>query len=127
MGLLRALCGGCFVVALAGCATAAKKVDEPTPADYRAQIAAIIKSGLKDPYTVRDAAITEAGPRTVGAMVTATGVCARYNAKNSYGAYTGIQEQGYVFRDGRPISVIITDCDKGTFGPFPELGAPPKV
>jgi hypothetical protein len=124
MRLFRTFCAGCSIVALAGCATAAKQADEPVPTDYRAQIATIIKSSLKDPYTVRDAAITELGPRTVGGIATVTGVCVRYNAKNSYGAYTGIQEQDYIFRDGRPVSVIITDCDKGTFGPFPELGAP---
>src|ERR1700761_5567679 len=95
---------GAAAFVLSGCATAANQTAElpPPPANYRALIVAKLKTTLKDPYSVRDSQISQPTPMWAGLLRggTGTGVCVRLNAKNSYGAYTGLLNHKFIFVDG---------------------------
>lgn len=117
-----------MTIALTGCETsspeALKKV-ATIPPNYRALTLEYFKKSLKDPYTVREAQITEPTPIFVGLVNggTAPGVCVRLNSKNSFGAYTGLETHAVAFR-GQNIAVgpvVFDTCSKATFRPFPEL------
>lgn len=96
------------------------------PADFRAKIVAYAKQTLKDPYSIKSAEISD--PREVfvglinGGKV--PGVCVRFNAKNSFGAYIGQRpfvvafKNGSIFYGAEP---VFGDCDKATYVPFAEL------
>jgi len=117
--------------ALGGCETTASTPDNTAmaarvPVDYREKASAYLRRTLKDPYSVRDAQITEPAVIFVGLVNggTAPGVCVQMNAKNSFGAYTGIQVTAVVFRDGQVIAAIppvFDTCTKSTWLPFPEM------
>ncbi len=51
-------------------------------------------------------------------------VCARFNAKNSFGAYIGVRPVAYVFRGGRIVGAVSDNplaCEGRSYTPFPEL------
>lgn len=105
-------------------AEAEDSVKRNVPPNYRQIVAAEMHRTLKDPYSVRDAEISMPQEGFVGLLNGggAPVVCARYNAKNSFGGYTGIQHTAYVFRDSR-ISTTIPNgqaCANRMFYPFPE-------
>jgi len=114
---------------LCGCATNAEPSasEAPPPSNYRELIVASLRTFLKDPYSVRDAEIAE--PRTMfvgllnGGMAQA--VCVRLNAKNSYGAYAGLQTYAFVFKDGRAVVVghLTYGCREQSYSAFPEIQA----
>lgn len=97
----------------------------PQPDNYRQKVAQSLRSSLYDPYSVRDAQISE--PSVHMAMIGPLwNVCFRGNAKNRFGAYTGVDYVLFVFKGGQ-ISTVAAEsalsCQGATFGPFPELGA----
>ena len=122
-----------FLVAFLCMSTLSACVSEPTaqqvaqfpqqvPADYRAQVVAVMKSYLVDPYSVRDAEIT--GPMAVAGSPPTPGVCARFNPKNNYGAYAGLKTFVISFKNGKalqPSEAVVTKCDTGGWRPFPEM------
>lgn len=119
------------LIVLSGCETSASTpgnaaIAARVPVDYREKVSVYLKRTLKDPYSVRDAQITEPAVIFVGLVNggTAPGVCVQMNAKNSFGAYTGIQAAAVVFRDGQVIASIppvFDTCTKSTWQPFPEM------
>jgi hypothetical protein len=136
---MRAIAALPFAAALAGCAGAVGssappaqnffEFKEPTPsqnimpAAYRAEIAAHLRATLKDHTSVRDAMV---GPVELKRMPLGYryAACVRFNAKNSYGGYTGLTEHLAIFADGRIVSVydaLIADCQGTVYQPFTEV------
>jgi hypothetical protein len=98
------------------------------PANYKQIIADTLRRTLKDPYSVRSAEISQPSIRFAGILNGGEGVvvCVRYNAKNSFGAYTGLRTTGFVF-NARVIQAELSDgslaCQGQAFFPFAELVA----
>jgi hypothetical protein len=119
--------------ALAGCVSTAQPTPQAAaisapdaPSDYRAQIVAYAKATLKDPFSIRSAEISQPRFGFVGALYGGqkTYICARFNGKNSYGAYVGIVPTTYIFDGGK----LIAGVENGfpcisvrDYQPFPEL------
>jgi hypothetical protein len=116
---------------LSGCETTTNTPENTVmvtqiPKDYRAQAVAYFKRTLKDPYSVRDAQITEPAVIFVGLVNggKAPGVCVQMNAKNSFGAYTGMETFAVAFRNGQLLGVgapVFDTCTNARWLPFPEL------
>jgi hypothetical protein len=113
LSLLATLC------LLTGCATApTSETIGPKPANYREAVRAHAKAAFFDPYSIRDAAISQ--PIPVSAVfdgitpIPHSGwmVCLRANGKNRFGAYTGLQISGFLFQNGA-ISVTLDDAGVG--------------
>lgn len=97
------------------------------PHDHRARIADALRTALKDPYSIRSAEIAAPSQEFVGILNGGMrpAVCFRLNAKNSFGAYIGIETHVAVFDNGRAILYRNEfACNKplGYF-PFPEIEA----
>jgi hypothetical protein len=93
------------------------------PKNYRAEILAGLRVALKDPGSVRDAAISQPALKWMGAGNRYV-VCIRMNAKNSYGGYTGLTETIGIFLNGKLHGLEapeIGQCRGVTYQPFPEL------
>lgn len=96
---------------LSGCATMQQPpaAAGPKPSLDEAQevIAAYLQETLKDPYTVKDFAVID-GPRHACWRGTQAGwiVQYRYNARNSYGAYTGLKNHIAALRDDRGLYMV---------------------
>jgi hypothetical protein len=107
---------------LAGCTTTGTPA-EPPPANYRALVVAEARQKFFDPYSIRDATISEPIP----GMGNLSTVCVRANAKNRLGGYTGQNVTAFVFSGGRIVmsdqELTILPCISATYGPFPELEA----
>lgn len=131
------------LIAIAGCSPTTmspgpKAEAGPPPNNYRAASVAAAKETFFDPYSVRDASISQ--PLYASAvfdgvsMVARRGwiVCVKANAKNRMGGYTGIQETVMLF-EGEAVATtlsgpdyagqIIDHCKTAIYSPFPELGA----
>src|SRR5262249_3684155 len=87
-----------LAVLLAACGTSNPfRKDEPPPepnvlpTSFRAKMLEFLQTQLTDPTGVRDASISEPKLQPVGAESRYV-ACVRYNSKNGYGQYTGIQE-----------------------------------
>lgn len=116
---------------VAGCARNAENrsisgdTSAAVPSNYRDLVSSAMRSSLKDPYSVRDAQISEPTQMWVGLFNGGTmpTVCVRLNAKNSFGAYTGVQTQVFMFRNGAPAEIGHTPegCANLPYSPFPEL------
>jgi hypothetical protein len=115
---------------LAGCGSdfGSKKAEvavDPNvmPANYRADILAVIHRTLDDPTGIRDAFIAE--PALIQSGVeTRYAVCLRYNAKTRDGAYGGLKERAAFFYAGQLTTIIEASreqCGKAAYQPFPEL------
>lgn len=96
------------------------------PADYRQQILERARAEFFDPYSIRDAGISQpiTGQALSGQVVS---VCVRANAKNRMGAYTGQKVTAFTFQNGQ---ISTTDhqyaaltCASAQFEPFPEIEA----
>lgn len=124
---------------LAGCAgggtgaTETPLLDSASlPPNYRQIIVSKVKETFFDPYSIRDASISQpiAGRAALGPVAT---ICVRSNAKNRMGGYTGLKATSYTFRAGA--LTVVDDqyaaltCDKATYEPFPEIdaGSPPRA
>lgn len=119
-------------LALTGCQTVGNVGAEmlanqrPTTAAERRAVAIEARAHMKDPYSIRDAQISYAMPNGKRNGVEVRFVCFRANAKNSYGAYTGVQAHSAgLMADGSKIQVQydVHWCDKPgmKWQPFPEL------
>jgi hypothetical protein len=118
-------------VPLAGCVSDGKTFDEryqqviAAPPNYRALILAHLKNTLKDPYSVRSAEISDASPKFVGLLNGGNrpAVCVKMNAKNSFGAYIGIQTHAYFFLNNEIAGAIdnAIGCNEAKFAPFTEI------
>lgn len=104
------------------------------PANYREQIRSYVKANFKDPYSIRDAAIAVAPLRDNDILPLPSGmwasgfyvVCFKANAKNAFGAYTGVKAHGAIFIDGNLDSVSSTPryesfCANTPYEPFTDL------
>jgi starvation-inducible outer membrane lipoprotein len=116
-----------FSIALAGCATTPNPASVgPAPANYKEQVKQYIQRTLFDPYSIRGAAITQPFPKSYG-FSNIWAVCVEMNAKNRYGAYTGLQRMGFYFQQGQitnsEVHVVYGFCyDKSlVFTPWPEV------
>jgi hypothetical protein len=99
------------------------------PVNYRGIVAKLVRETFFDPYSIRDAEISE--PVVVPSVgPVAWKVCIRANAKNRMGAYTGRKNTGIIISDGNIVSVESTDALSGqgpacppaaSFGRFSEL------
>lgn len=123
---------------LAGCATSpgttTGSIQKP-PEQYREQIRSYVKNNFKDPYSIRDAQISpplrDDNPMPLPSGLWASGfyiVCFKANAKNAFGAYTGIKTHGVIFIDGAVDSVLSNPrfesfCAQAAYEPFPEIQA----
>lgn len=112
----------------AGCQTTSTEGSgiAPPPPNYRALIVEKVKSTLKDPYSIRSAQISEPAPGFVGLLNGGTQmvVCTRFNAKNSFGAYTGVETFLFAFSNGKLLGMgqnALAGCENRTYSPFPEL------
>lgn len=79
----------------------------PSPKNYAAEVVSLLKSELKDPDSVQIKSITKPrrgyasygfGTKEYGWHVDVT-----YNAKNSYGGYTGYETRQYIYNGGYSI------------------------
>lgn len=115
------------ILMITACAqTSGPAIDEtpPLPADFRQMIIERIKREFFDPYTIRDAAISQAINGTSMMGPTAS-VCVKANARNRLGAYTGQKETLFVFRRGQ-ITLVDSEfagpaCTSAQYAPFPEI------
>jgi len=96
----------------------------PLPSDYREQIIAKVRDTFFDPYSIRDASISQpiAGAAFAGPVST---VCIRANAKNRMGGYIGLKQTSFTFRDGK-LTVADSEyaamtCGQAVYEPFPEI------
>lgn len=93
------------------------------PTHYRPVMAAAIKQALREPDSVRDPLISEPFRRWMGAGYRYV-VCARFNARNAYGGYTGASDVMAVFVSGKLNTIDYADhgeCRPALYGPFPEI------
>lgn len=94
-----------------------------TPTNYKADIAALMRTYLNDPTNVRDAYVSAPALRTLD-NVDRYSVCLRYNARKSNGQYAGSKESLVLFRDGRLDRIVDNargQCKDVTYQPFHEL------
>ena len=93
------------------------------PANYRAEILALMKTYLNNPVGVRDAVMAEPVQRTVGGRLRYVS-CLRFAARDSGGSYRQPRERAIVYVDGRLDRVVENagePCAGATYAPFPEL------
>ena len=93
---------------LAGCLGTAQEQlasQRPTTSAVRNNIAQAARTALKDPYSVRDAEISQ-----IMGKGNNNYVCVQANTRNGFGGYTG--RTGYtVFMNGeRPVNVIVNNA-----------------
>lgn len=125
----------CVMVMLNGCATPTASESGPYPTAYRAIAKNYVRQTFFDPYSIRDAEISQPKPGQMaipGIIKVETGwiVCVRANAKNRMGAYTGIRDTVMVIRDGQVLGSlsdqpthydIRTNCRDIKYEPFSEI------
>lgn len=128
--ILAATC----LVSLAGCMevqpVATSEVNVAPPSNARAAALGYARRSFFDPYSVRDASISQPFviPYGLAGQSQAWVVCVRANAKNRLGAYAGLQETLIVFEgdtvdESRSMRDVTSACRSAQYGPFPELEA----
>lgn len=124
-----------FVALTAACNTTGQRGSDalggPPPAEYRAKTLEYMRRVLFDPYSVRDARISQPFMQygwRLGDAGRAWTVCVQSNAKNRMGAYTGTKDTVVRFQGGVPVD----HSDEGsmyfckgvtTYEPFLEMEA----
>jgi len=119
---------------LAGCMevqpVATSEVNVAPPNNPRAAALGYARQSFFDPYSVRDASISQPFviPFGLSGQSQAWVVCVRANAKNRLGAYAGMQEtlivfEGDVIDASRSGSDVASACRSAQYGSFPELEA----
>jgi hypothetical protein len=117
------------LLATGACATAWEPKPPPpessnvAPVRHRAEILAHLRATLKDPTSVRDAHISQPFLRWMGAGNRYV-VCIRFNAKNSFGGYTGPKDHMAVYVAGELSSIDSADdgeCRPAVYAKFGEL------
>lgn len=126
------LAGGLALAACnqtAGVVASATTSDPPPPPNYRDQVQARVKKTFFDPYSIRDAAISQPFVQNAAfdgvTLIPHQGwmVCIRANAKNRMGGYIGLKETGYMFKAGQIVDADFNSsfCAGAQFEPFPEI------
>jgi hypothetical protein len=93
------------------------------PANYRAEVLALMRTYLNDPSNVRDAFISAPELRTLDST-SRYSVCVRYNPRKSGGQYSGTKESVVLFSHGRLERIIDNareQCSNAAYEPFREL------
>lgn len=96
-------------IALAACGgVSGNKADPgPFPENYEQQVKAHLRQSLKDPYSIQSLSIARPIRLSLWTGLVYSGSvetwasCTSYNAKNSFGAYVGLSNFTYYFRDGQ--------------------------
>lgn len=129
---MNVVVGGLAVIALTGCASSsfeatAKEANAAPlviPKEYRKLIATEVKAVALDPDSIKSGQISPPAERFMGAA-TRIAVCVRFNGKNAFGGYSGVQTYIAVFVGERLSSVSPDDtkiCRTETsYAPFPEI------
>jgi hypothetical protein len=95
----------------------------PASASIKSQIVRDARDLLLDPYSIRDAEISNVATFADGTQ----GVCVKANAKNAIGGYTGRQSMAINIRNGILVGHTKNDpiCARPdvVYQPFPELEA----
>lgn len=111
---MKAICAALASVVFAACATApiAPAVDRgPMPTREQAEraVKSLLLPRLKDPDSLKQFQMAEPIPTAWRTGILYGSVpmegwllCFRYNAKNSYGAYAGMTQDAWVFRNTGP-------------------------
>ena len=118
----------CLFGTLAGCQTSGQPAPtailDAVPRNYRQVIADDIRNTFADPYSIRDASISQPIPRPDLIFGNPHTVCVRMNAKNRMGGYTGMRATMFTFKDGR-LSGNDPDmssvCTNASYAAFPEI------
>jgi hypothetical protein len=129
MGAKMRYIASAILLALGGCVSADTQLDilnsqtPPSPAIKAATIA-YVRTSFFDPYSIRDAAISNV------VVLPGTGlraVCIRANSKNRMGGYTGISSVSLRLQGDSVVSAIADPPGCYTsqleYRPFPELEA----
>lgn len=108
---------------LSGCAVREanlKMFDNQRPASgaERSAIVANIKTTFFDPYSIRDAQISNAVEGTGIDSSKTRMICVYANAKNRMGAYTGVSGTLYYFTGDGNISRSVNSSDDAFVAPF---------
>ena len=132
-------CGAGIALVLSGCSTTSTPMSSdagPPPVNYKQAVADTVRSTFFDPYTIRDASISQ--PLYASAVfdgqtpIPRSGwiVCLRANAKNKMGGYIGQQVTLMLFK-GESVDLTISgpdyqgqvedDCRTAVFAPFHEI------
>jgi len=97
------------------------------PTNYKSKLLDLLQTQLTDPFGVRDAYITEPKLQPVGSSGESRYVvCVRYNAKDGYGQYTGIEDNIAVYFNGQIAQYVPAtqgQCRDAAYVRFPELEA----
>lgn len=129
----------CLLLLMAGCQSASQQVsEEPPPANYRQVAAEYMRKTLFDPWSARDAQIAAPVKSAYGPSLNSDGlytpwvVCVRMNAKNRFGAYTGLTATALAIKGTEVVNSwdksVETHflCGRSPYEPFPELEAAAK-
>ena len=95
------------------------------PPNHRANLLSFLQNQLTDPVGVRDAYISEPKLQPIGAESSYV-VCLRYNAKDGYGQYVGIQDYIAIYFAGKLTQFVpaaADQCANAAYQRFPELEA----
>lgn len=114
--ILSFVCVTMLLGALSGCATPptaqelARLDYGPYPDNYEQIVRAYFDRNLKDPSSLqlRDGipAPTQAWSKFMGDLKAGYKICVTYNAKNSYGAYTGYSTEYFLIKNGEIIDAV---------------------
>lgn len=95
------------------------------PRNWKAEMLQQLQQLILDPTSIRDATVSPPALRFMGVAHRYV-ACLRFNAKNSYGGYTGINTYAAVFVRGT-LSGLDTDfsgaCRGASYTAFPEISA----
>lgn len=95
---LLLVAGAAATLSLAACTGRISEADAgPRPVNYRATLRQYIVETFFDPYSMMDVAVSEPVPGTV-MLHNGWIVCFQANAKNRFGAYSGLQRSSYLFQ-----------------------------
>ncbi|QDM32697.1 hypothetical protein FNL55_16075 [Tardiphaga sp. vice352] len=122
----------CAALVLSGCAVREANLrrfedQRPLTPQQRAMMVSEVRAKFFDPYSIRDAQISNASPGADMNMNISYTVCVRANAKNPMGAYTGRTATMYHLTGDGQISKAEEDawgfCDLAQlrYEPFPEI------
>ena len=93
------------------------------PVNFRAKLLEFLQLQLTDPTGVREALVSEPRLQPFGNESRYV-ACLRYNSKNGYGQYTGVQEYVAIYFNGtlnQYVPAAPGQCTGAAYVPFPEL------
>lgn len=99
------------------------------PANYKADLLALLRTYLNDPTHVRSASVSQPRLKVIGPDERGERylVCVRYTARNAEGKYTAPKEGAATFVSGKLDRFLDVPrevrelCKDAAFAPFPEL------